>query len=201
MKVALVVTGLLLLLVANLLMVYSTALTPYLRQGEGFQNAAPTPMPAPAMPAPGSPPPIQGMNAPVGMASADTTMSRNMSASSSTTTMPGAAPLKEAFTSYYLENGAGAKDSYQPMGAYDGVTLPTGNNVSQWRYTAPNEKLNGPEFEPGPDSLFIFKNNQCKPECCGASFSCGGGCVCTTPQQRDYINKRGGNRTQPEDGV
>lgn len=199
MKVALVVTGLLLLLVANLLMVYSTALTPYLRQGEGFQNAPAAPAPAPMMPPPGAPPAIPGM----GMASTEPTMSRNMSASSSTTTMmvPGAAPMKEAFTSYYLENGAGAKDAYQPMGAYDGVTLPTGNNVSQWRYTAPNEKLNGAEFQPGPDSLFIFKNNQCKPECCGASFSCGGGCVCTTPQQRDYINKRGGNRTQPEDGV
>ena len=128
-------------------------------------------------------------------------MSRNMSASSSTTTMPGAAPVKEAFTSYYLENGAGAKDSYQPIGAYDGVQLPTGNSVSVWRYTAPNEKLLGDEFKPGPDSLFMFKNNQCKPECCGASFSCGGGCVCTTPEQRQYIAERGGNRTAPEDSA
>jgi len=46
----------------------------------------------------------------------------------------------------------------------------------------------------------MFKNNQCKPECCGASFSCDGGCVCTTPEQRDLINQRGGNRTQPDDG-
>jgi hypothetical protein len=52
--------------------------------------------------------------------------------------------------------------------------------------------------ELGPDNLFIFKNNQCKPECCGASFSCGGGCVCTTPSQRDFINSRGGNRTVEE---
>lgn len=203
MKVALVVTGLLLLLVANLLMVYSTALTPYLRKGEGFQNAPAMPAAnagsSTTLPAPGAVPAIQGLNAPVGVASADPMVSRN--AMASTTTMPGAAPLKEAFTSYYLENGAGAKDAYEPMGAYDGVTLPTGNSVSKWRYTAPDEKLNGPEFEPGPDSLFIFKNNQCKPECCGASFSCGGGCVCTSKTQRDYINSRGGNRTQPEDGV
>ncbi len=199
MKVALVVTGLLLLLVANLLMAYNTVLTPYLRQGEGFQNVGAMAVP-PAPPA-GAPPAIQGLNAPVGVASADPVVSRNASASSSTTTMvPGAAPVKEAFTSYYLENGAGAKDAYQPMGAYDGVTLPTGNNVSQWRYTAPNEKLNGAEFQPGPDSLFIFKNNQCKPECCGASFSCSGGCVCSTPAQRQTIASRGGNRTQPEDG-
>jgi len=107
----------------------------------------------------------------------------------------------EGFTSYFLSDAAGSKDKYTPMGAYDGVTLPTGNDVSSWRYTAPNEKLLGDEFVPGPDSLFMFKNNQCKPECCGASFSCGGGCVCTTPEQRQYIAGRGGNRTAPEDSA
>ena len=194
MKVALVVTGLLLLLVANLLMVYSTPLSPYLRQ-EGFQdaaaNAAPVssePTPIPGIPSPG------GMN--VGMASAEPAMNRTANSANYPS-----APVTEAFTSYFLENSAGAKDSYQPMGAYDGVTLPTGNSTSVWRYTAPNEKLLGDEFKPGPDSLFMFKNNQCKPECCGASFSCGGGCVCTTPQQRQYIAERGGNRTKPEDSA
>jgi hypothetical protein len=103
-----------------------------------------------------------------------------------------AAPLTEA---------AGTKNDYKAMGAYDGVKLPTGNDSSVWRYTKPNEKLVGGAFEPGPDSLFMFKNNQCKPECCGASFSCNGGCVCTTPQQRQYIASRGGNRTAPEDSA
>lgn len=105
---------------------------------------------------------------------------------------------KEGFQSRYLDNAGGAKDLYQPMGAFDGVNLPTGNK-SAWRYTSPNEELLGAEFTPGDDSLFIFKNNQCKPECCGASFSCSGGCVCTTEKQRDYINGRGGNRTSPAD--
>ncbi len=191
MKVALVVTGLLLLLVANLLMLYSTPLSPYLRQ-EGFQDATTTVAAAPGMPTP-----IAGIPAPsVAMASAEPNMGRNANSM-----VPGTAPVKEAFTSYFLENSAGAKDTYQPIGAYDGVTLPTGNSSSVWRYTAPNEKLLGDEFKPGPDSLFMFKNNQCKPECCGASFSCGGGCVCTTPQQRQYIAERGGNRTKPEDSA
>ena len=100
---------------------------------------------------------------------------------------------KEGFTSY-SGNPAGAKAVYQPMGPFDGVKLETGNS-SDWRYTKPNEPLNGPEVEMGPDSLFMFKNNQCKPECCGSSFSCDGGCVCTSPQQRNFINERGGNRT------
>ena len=105
--------------------------------------------------------------------------------------------LKEGFESNYGETAGGAKDAYQAMGAFDGVVLPTGNNVSKWRYTAPNEELLGAPFAPGDDSLFIFKNNQCKPECCGSSFSCSGGCVCTTPGQRDMINGRGGNRSAP----
>ena len=98
-----------------------------------------------------------------------------------------------------LSEAAGTKEA--AMGAYDGITLPTGNNNSVWRYTAPNEKLLGDEFQPGPDSLFMFKNNQCKPECCGASFSCGGGCVCTTPKQRQYLAGLGGNRSAPEDSA
>lgn len=97
---------------------------------------------------------------------------------------------------------AGAKDAYQPIGSFDGVRLQTGNS-SSWRYTKPNEPLNGyfPKFTPGPDNLFMFKDNQCKPECCGASYSCDGGCVCSTPEQRDFINTRGGNRTAPDAGV
>jgi hypothetical protein len=108
--------------------------------------------------------------------------------------------MEEGFATYTLANGGGAGDTYQAMGAFDGIRLKTGNS-SSWRSTSPNEPLTGPEFKPGDDNLFIFKNNQCKPECCGASFSCDGGCVCTTPQQRDFINKRGGNRTLPDDSV
>lgn len=108
--------------------------------------------------------------------------------------------MREGFANVAASSN-GARDSYQPIGAYDGVTLPTGNKISAWRHTAPNEPLMGAEFTPGDDSLFMFKNNQCKPECCGASFSCSGGCVCTTPQQRDYLASRGGNRTKPEDSA
>lgn len=106
----------------------------------------------------------------------------------------------EGFASYFLENAGAAGKAYQPMGAFDNVELKPDNGVSSWRYTAPNEPLLGPEFQPGPDSLFIFKNNQAKPECCSASYSTDVGCVCTSPQQRNYINMRGGNRTM-EDGV
>jgi hypothetical protein len=171
MKTAVLLTGLLLILVANLIMVY------YMPYGmEGFQAAPPMGAMGPS----GMAPQMGGMG-PSGMS--------------------GPEPMKEGFNSFYLENAGGAKEQYNPVGAFDGVKLSTGNSVSGWRYTAPNEPLMGAEFQPGADSLFMFKNNQCKPECCGASFSCGGGCVCTTPQQRQYIAGRGGNRTEPEDSA
>ena len=107
---------------------------------------------------------------------------------------------REGFTSYFLEN-AGLTDG-KPMGPFDGVRLETGNGVSSWRYNHPNEPMAGnyPPFKLGMDNLFMFKDNQCKPECCGASFACdGGGCVCLDQKQRTYLNQRGGNRTV-EDG-
>jgi len=169
MKTAVLISGLLLILVANLIMVYYA---PYgLSPMEGFQN---------------------NMNPPVNT-------NTNASANANTSNAP--VEAVEGFNSFYLENAGGAKENYSPVGAFDGVKLSTGNSVSGWRYTAPNEPLMGAEFAPGQDSLFMFKNNQCKPECCGASFSCGGGCVCTTPQQRQYIAGRGGNRTEPEDSA
>jgi hypothetical protein len=109
----------------------------------------------------------------------------------------------EGFTSYFLENAGPSglgKYKLEPIGAFDDVRVTPNNGISSWRGTDPNEPLLGPEFQPGPDSLFIFKNNQVKPECCDASYASDTGCVCTTPQQRNFINMRGGNRTV-EDGV
>lgn len=107
----------------------------------------------------------------------------------------------EGFTSYYLENAAGTKKDYNSIGPFDGVSLTCPDGVSKWKCNTPNEPLNGPEFEPGPDSLFMFKNNQCKPSCCPSSYACDGGCVCTSPEQRQVIASRGGNRTTPEDSL
>jgi hypothetical protein len=102
---------------------------------------------------------------------------------------------REGFANYLL-GAAPTGSGYQPIGIYDNVVKPgvSTSKVDPWRGTAPNEAKMGPEFKVGPDSLFMFKDNQCKPECCGASFSCSGGCVCTTEADRALINTRGGNR-------
>lgn len=82
------------------------------------------------------------------------------------------------------------------IGSYDGRNMASGlpPAAQGFRARLPNEPLAGPEIEVGPDNLFIFANNQCKPECCGATLSCDGGCVCSSEKQRNFINQRGGNR-------
>jgi hypothetical protein len=115
----------------------------------------------------------------------------------------GSAYSNDGFTNYFLQHaGASGKGDakYEPIGAFDGITATPSNGISTWRDTKPNEPLLGPQFQPGPDSLFMFKNNTVKPECCSSSYASDMGCVCTTTQQRNYINMRGGNRTV-EDGV
>jgi hypothetical protein len=61
-----------------------------------------------------------------------------------------------------------------------------------------NENAYGYEHDPdkplvpgagpdGPRSLFPFAFNKCAPECCPeSSYSCSGGCVCLTDQQKKY---------------
>ena len=43
--------------------------------------------------------------------------------------------------------------------------------------------------------MFMFANNEFKPECCPSTYSSSTGCACITQEQIDYINQRGGNRT------
>jgi hypothetical protein len=109
----------------------------------------------------------------------------------------GPAPAGEGFMDYLQSGGFGTAS----IGPYDGqnmaANLPPA--AQGFRQKMPNVPLAGPEVEIGPDHLFYFANNECKPECCGATLSCDGGCVCTTPGQRDFINTRGGNRKH-EDG-
>jgi hypothetical protein len=46
-------------------------------------------------------------------------------------------------------------------------------------------------LEDGQHQMFMFAKNKCSPKCCPSTYSCAGGCVCTTEQQRNLINTRG----------
>ena len=50
--------------------------------------------------------------------------------------------------------------------------------------------------EGDPNAMFMFAYNQAHPDCCPSTFSTSTGCICTTQEQRDMINKRGGNRSK-----
>ena len=110
---------------------------------------------------------------------------------------------REGFANYLL-GSAPTGSAYQPIGTYDNI-VKAGMAPGQWKLNTPNEPKLGQQFEVnttgpmGTEELFLFKNNQVKPECCGASFSCSGGCVCTTERDRELIQTRGGNRTAPGD--
>ena len=54
-------------------------------------------------------------------------------------------------------------------------------------YTADEPLKNG--------ELVMFAKNKSKPECCPSPYSTSTGCVCITPEQINYLNTRGGNRT------
>jgi hypothetical protein len=43
--------------------------------------------------------------------------------------------------------------------------------------------------------LYMFADNQFKPECCPSTYSNSSGCACITQEQVTYLNERGGNRT------
>ena len=49
------------------------------------------------------------------------------------------------------------------------------------------------------DKMFFFHDNEFTPECCGSEFSNSQGCACLTQEQKNFINRRGGNRTVSHD--
>jgi len=104
-------------------------------------------------------------------------------------------------------------------GPYDGLCLKTGNK-DYWMKSpdatslVPNDtlytylssqgpikmKLSDQAALSGPpvdgvdgsfEKMFMWANNVASPLCCPSTFSTSTGCVCTTPNQRDYIAGRG----------
>jgi hypothetical protein len=99
-------------------------------------------------------------------------------------------------------------------GSYDGIRL-IANKYDGWRKQPADvpllkDKLFVPQGTPLPlanemvhsqiptNSMFYFARNQAKPECCPSTFSTSTGCVCTTPQQRQFVGvMRGQNKDYP----
>lgn len=103
---------------------------------------------------------------------------------------------KEGFMDYLIngfDTAPIAGDDRGYAGWEPGANLPP--DAHGWRARRPNEPKVWGKYGRKDSAMLPFEENQCKPECCSSSMSCdGGGCVCTTPEDRDLINTRGGNR-------
>ncbi len=60
-----------------------------------------------------------------------------------------------------------------------------------------HKKYKGTSVPLKDGNMLFFKNNSFKPECCPSTYSSSNGCACTSDDQIEYLNQRGGNRTMP----
>lgn len=93
--------------------------------------------------------------------------------------------------------GEGVKGSWDVREQQTGPSLPW----RQQNHDAYNSQHVGPD-----KSLHFFADTDFAPECCGSTYSANGGlnasgfssggCACMSKKQLNYLNERGGNRTQ-----
>ena len=87
------------------------------------------------------------------------------------------------------------------MSGFDGIYLkgPPKNNklINTTRKLSPlfagYTPLNDHIANDRNDNMFMFKDNTCSPSCCPSTYSCNGGCVCTTDKQDALGGQRYGN--------
>jgi len=129
------------------------------------------------------------------------------------TLVPGKADLAVGCDGYDY-NKAGQKGNIIPKtGFYDGLVLDPKMKNSDYKLLArtnvayhspvgdayalnpdPVESSNFPtvDGQPGsPKQMAMFAYNNVSPYCCPSTYSSDRGCVCMTPQQYNFINSRG----------
>jgi hypothetical protein len=83
-----------------------------------------------------------------------------------------------------------------PLLSSNNLYVPQGTPINQNKknnsfYTLNNDSPPVDGIDETRKSLFTFAFNQCRPECCPSTYSCDKGCICSTEQQRKFINQRG----------
>ena len=174
-----------------------------------------SPTPSPVSPSPVSPPDATVSPPDTTVSPPDETVSPSPASPSSASPSPSGPSVKgvKGFEDYHFE----VADDYQ-MGPYDNLILefknPRSKHVRQLNVPlSSREELcvdqgnelplkckktffsgMGPSIDGDPDTdrnMFMFYRNKTSPDCCPSTFSTSNGCVCTTRQQRDFINNRG----------
>jgi hypothetical protein len=103
------------------------------------------------------------------------------------------------FTNNTFENFvAGVNDYVETGGCYGNVKYeqkPSTHKLVEKTSTVYGHTLPDKEYTDAPlaeesERLFMFGKNKCSPECCPSTYTCSGGCVCTTEEQRKQIHGR-----------
>ena len=87
---------------------------------------------------------------------------------------------------YILQKNVSLADK-EDMCVYQGIDVPLKCDKSLYSGMGPS--ITG--IEGDDQNLFTLYRNKSSPDCCPSTFSTSTGCVCTTNEQRNYINKRG----------
>ena len=83
------------------------------------------------------------------------------------------------------------------IGLHEDVRFDTPMGTEERYVPDPDHNKSMPSVTGNPDdprSYFMFTHNQVHPDCCPSTYSSDRGCVCTTQEQRRFINSRGNNR-------
>jgi hypothetical protein len=129
------------------------------------------------------------------------------------TLVPGKADLAVGCDGYDYNQAGKAGSIIPKTGFYDGLVLDPKMKNKDYKLLArtnvayhspvgdayalnpdPVESANFPpvDGQPGsPKQLAMFAYNNVSPYCCPSTYSSDRGCVCMTPQQYNYINSRG----------
>ena len=85
---------------------------------------------------------------------------------------------------------------YEKVFTPQGTQIPLKPNFTKSVSEGP--PVDGNTTDDNRKDMFIFAYNKSSPECCPSTYSTSNGCICTTKNQREYINQRGNNRSYPK---
>jgi hypothetical protein len=95
----------------------------------------------------------------------------------------------EKFQSPTTSSELAAKDK---LVVYQGVSVPDEPPTAvTWDKDPSAPSVDGKSDS--PSAMFMMAFNKCDPSCCPSTYSCGGGCVCMTKEQQDFVGSRGSN--------
>ena len=77
--------------------------------------------------------------------------------------------------------------SKEDMCVYQGIDVPL--DCDKTLYSGMGPSITGVAGD--DQNMFMLYRNKSSPECCPSTYTTSTGCVCTTQDQRDYINRRG----------